>query len=124
MCVGDHLAPFACMAANSMGLIMTRSGPLSGLTSHAASGDARRCGLATPRQDGQHASDVVAEFVHEVWSGPKSGKRSLAYYLAIEETGISQIDIAISYLLFTSAARFERLCQVLTDTKPPVPDGD
>ena len=24
------------------------------------------------------------------------------------------------YLLFTSAARFERLCQVLTDTKPPV----
>ena len=55
-----------------------------------------RCGLATPRQEGQHASDVVAEFVHEVWSGPKSGKRSLAYYLAIEKTGIGQIDIAIS----------------------------
>jgi hypothetical protein len=53
-------------------------------------GDARRCGLATPRQEGQHASDVVAEFVHEVWSGPKSGKRSLAYYLAIGKTGISQ----------------------------------
>ncbi len=87
-------------------------------------GDARRCGLATPRQEGQHASDVVAEFVHEVWSGPKSGKRSLAYYLAIEETGISQIDIAISYLLFTSPAKFERLCQVLTDTKPPVRHRD
>jgi hypothetical protein len=44
--------------------------------------------------------------------------------LAIEDTDSGQIDIAISYLLFTLAARFERLCQVLTDTKPPVPDGD
>jgi hypothetical protein len=54
---------------------MTRSGPLSGLTSHAASGDARRCGLATPRQDGQHASDVVAEFVHEVLVRTKVRKK-------------------------------------------------
>jgi hypothetical protein len=39
-------------------------------------GDARRCGLATPRQDGQHACDVVAEFVHEVWSGIRRWSRS------------------------------------------------
>jgi len=44
--------------------------------------------------------------------------------LAIGETGIGQIDMAVSYLLFTSAVRFERLCQVLTDTKPAVPDVD
>jgi hypothetical protein len=43
----------------------------------------------------------------------------------MEETGIGQIDIAISLpIVHLSAARFERLCQVLTDTKPPVPDGD
>jgi hypothetical protein len=79
---------------------------------------------------------VVAEFVHEVgqehdgWSArdftvdQSLEKGPYRIDLVREETGIGQIDIAISYLLFTSAAKFECVCQVLTDTTPPVLDGD
>jgi len=44
--------------------------------------------------------------------------------VAIDEIGIDQIGIAISLPIVTSAARFERLCQVLTDKNHPFRIGN